>query len=76
MLEADCHSAVGVLAVANNQDLKLSCRVLMPDGSEMIEAKAVGPIDNPIKLSERVAEELVLKGASRILLASSKLSSK
>lgn len=70
LLDANCRSAVGVLAEMKNEKLNLKCRVLMPDGSEMIEAEAVCSMQNPEQASNQVAEELIKKGASRILIES------
>ncbi len=73
LLDANCHSAVGVFAKVIGQELELTCRILMPDGSEKIEASVVGSINNHLQMSEEIAEELVLKGASRIIAESNKL---
>ena len=73
LLEANCHSAIGVLAQVSSESLSLHCRVLLPDGSEMIESRLEGAQHEPKALSEKVAEDLILKGASRILIESDKI---
>ncbi len=73
LLDANCHSAVGVYAQVSGQEITVTCRILMPDGSEKIEASCVGKTQDYLNISEKIAEDLVLKGASRIIAESNKL---
>jgi hydroxymethylbilane synthase len=41
--------------------------VVSPDGSRHLRANAEGPREQPVELGQRVAEDLLSRGAGRIL---------
>ncbi|OHV08380.1 hydroxymethylbilane synthase [Kushneria phosphatilytica] len=70
-LEGGCQVPIGGHAVLedNQQTLWLRALVGEPDGSEVIRAEARGPAEDPQALGVRVAEDLLSRGAGRILEA-------
>ncbi|RKR07461.1 hydroxymethylbilane synthase [Kushneria sinocarnis] len=70
-LEGGCQVPIGGHAVLenNNQTLWLRGLVGEPDGSEVLRAEARGPAEDPQALGVRVAEDLLSRGAGRILEA-------
>lgn len=71
-LEGGCQVPIAGYAIVDPTQpdlLWLRARVGQPDGSEIIAAEQRGPLDNPEALGIAVAEELLSKGAGRILQA-------
>ncbi len=69
-LQADCHSAVGVLAeAAQSNGLRLRVRVLSEDGSAMASTDESGPIKAARKLACATIDALHEQGATQILRA-------
>ncbi|MFC0267668.1 hydroxymethylbilane synthase [Kushneria aurantia] len=70
-LEGGCQVPIGGYAVLEDDDQTLWLRALVgaPDGSEVIHAEARGPANDPETLGVGVAEDLLSRGAGRILQA-------
>lgn len=69
-LNADCSSAVAVYAQMLNQELKVQARVFSSSKQEFIEANAIGPSSEAEKLGILVGDELLSKGAKKLLYSS------
>ncbi|MBI1902726.1 MAG: hydroxymethylbilane synthase [Planctomycetia bacterium] len=70
-LRAGCLAPVGASARVEHGQLRLAAVVLSPDGRRKISAEGSGDISAPEGLGERVAAELLAKGAAE-LIASAK----
>lgn len=68
-IEGGCQVPLGALARVDGENLHLYAAVCALDGSEMLSATAVGgaALENATALGERIAEELLAKGAGRII---------
>jgi hydroxymethylbilane synthase len=66
LLEADCSSAVGVLARVKGEALMLQARVFTPDGREMIEATYQGHCLDDEAIGDRVGTTLLDRGAQAL----------
>jgi hydroxymethylbilane synthase len=71
-LEASCQSPIATLALIRGEEMSIAGLVAMPDGSESIRAELAGPADNAAdaeRLGERLARQLLARGAGDILAA-------
>jgi hydroxymethylbilane synthase len=66
-LEGGCQVPVGALATVNGANVTLYLAVANIDGSDFVAAEATAPIFDAVALGVRVAEDLLSKGASRVL---------
>ncbi|MEL7312130.1 MAG: hydroxymethylbilane synthase [Pseudomonadota bacterium] len=66
-LDANCHSPLGVHAVADGEDLRLRALVTSPNGHEAIAEQATGPANDPEALGQRVAQAMLERGAAAII---------
>ncbi len=67
VLGADCNSALSVYAESLGQEITLSARVFMPDGSQCLEFVHSGPAQQAQHLGVRVAKRLLELGAATLL---------
>jgi hydroxymethylbilane synthase len=67
-LGADCHSAVGAYAKIENGTLTLFGGVFPPDGKEGVRGEYSGSVDGFLEVGEKLAEELLGRGAKEILM--------
>jgi len=67
ILKADCHSAVSIFAENEAGELFLRGEVYAQDASKRIYAEQRGSADEPLRLGERLAEELLSQGAAELL---------
>lgn len=67
VLNADCDSAVGVLAATAERSLSLSGRVLDRDGSRAIESAAIGALHEAERLGTTLGDDLIARGARELL---------
>lgn len=70
LLGADCKSAVAVFAVIEGDQLKITGRVLHPDGSRLIEDSYCGAREDAEMLGTRLAEALIARGAEDLIAES------
>ncbi len=68
-LEAGCLAPLGALAAVKGGRLKLTARVLTPDGEQCIEATGHAEPDAAAELGRRVAGQLLDQGAGRLIQA-------
>jgi hydroxymethylbilane synthase len=70
-VEAGCQVPLGALATVVGQDLKLHVSVCALDGSSMltVEGAELALPKNAVRLGERLAHELLAKGARRLIAA-------
>jgi hydroxymethylbilane synthase len=66
-LHGGCRIPLGVLATVEGDTLQLRARLLTPDGTTVLEFGDRAPSANADALAQRVAEELLERGARRIL---------
>jgi hydroxymethylbilane synthase len=66
-LEGGCQVPIGSYAVLKNQELYLRGLVGSVDGSEILTSEIRGHIDQAAQLGNQLAEQLLAKGAGKIL---------
>lgn len=66
-LGAGCHAPVGALATVEDGRLSLHVRVLSLDGATCLEARGTGSLAEAVALGQRVAAELLGRGAGRLV---------
>jgi len=66
-LEGGCQVPIGGFAEIDGNKLRLRALVGSPDGSEMIRGEVNGTIDEAEKMGIELAEDLLSRGADRIL---------
>ena len=69
-LGGGCQLPIGALAEIFEESLRLLGVVISPDGSHHLQASAIGPRSRPEELGRSVADQLLAKGADKILAAS------
>ena len=68
VLKGDCKSSVSVYAaVTSRNTVALQTRVMLPDGSETLEASAEASFEESFALGQRVGQELIARGAEQLL---------
>ena len=68
-LHGGCNVPLGAHARIVENALSIAACVLSPDGTQCIEAEALGPVSEAEALGERVARELLEQGAEQLLEA-------
>ena len=68
-LEGGCRVPLGALARLEGDTLALRARLLSADGQKLLERADSGPATDPEGLAERVAADLLARGAASILAA-------
>ena len=68
-LLAGCLAPVAALASVQGEQLRLSARVLAPNGQQMVEGELRGDIDEPTKIGQQLANELKEQGAEALIAA-------
>jgi hydroxymethylbilane synthase len=66
-LEGGCNVPLGGHAVLEGQQLFLRGFVGSPDGSEVLHGQVRGPVTSAVGLGQTLAEELLARGAARLL---------
>lgn len=66
-LEGGCRIPLGALATLQEDTITLRTRILMSDGSALLEHSAQAPLEAHQRLAHEVAEHLRQKGAARML---------
>lgn len=66
-LEGGCQVPIGAYAEVNQNDLHLSAMVGSLDGKRIFKKKMIGEKQNPEKIGEALAQELLKDGANKIL---------
>lgn len=66
-LEGGCQVPVGALAEVDGDRLTLAAIVCSLDGNSVVEGRTVGDAAGPVALGEALAEDLLRRGAARIL---------
>jgi len=66
-LEGGCQVPIGVWARMEGSDLAIDACVLAADGSDSLRARRAGPPRDAQTLARQVAEELLARGAERLL---------
>jgi hydroxymethylbilane synthase len=66
-LEGGCQVPIGGFAEIDGNNLRLRALVGSPDGSEMIRGEVNGTIDEAQKMGVELAEDLLSRGADKIL---------
>jgi hydroxymethylbilane synthase len=68
ILGADCKSSVSVFAEPSPTGVMLSARVLLTDGTEMVEIiRRTAPLDKVVALGESVAHEILKAGGADLI---------
>lgn len=70
-LDAGCQLPVGVFAEVHDRDLHVQAIVISPDGRECLKGQGTGTRSNPRELGNKVAEDLLFRGAKSILAVES-----
>jgi len=70
-LEAGCHAPLGALSAVDGKELQLRAVVLNPQGTKRIEATAAGSLNEPKMLGIQLAQDLIVRGASELMLPES-----
>lgn len=68
-LRAGCHAPVGAWGRLAEGVLQLDAVVLSSDGTARLAAAGTGPADQPERLGEQIAQQLLEAGAERLILA-------
>jgi len=71
-LQGDCRTAMAVFAECQGNDLVLNACVMLPDGSEAINAHGQSSVEKADELGNEVADKLLNLGASDIIERSRK----
>ncbi|MEX2469927.1 MAG: hydroxymethylbilane synthase, partial [Pseudohongiellaceae bacterium] len=66
-LQGSCQVPIGAYAELKEQDLHLRALVGSPDGRTLLRCELSGPLADAETLGIRAAEELLERGADRIL---------
>jgi len=66
-LGGGCQMPIGAYAQAHGDRVTVTSVVISPDGSHAVRADASGSIDEPEQIGTRAADELLARGADRIL---------
>jgi hydroxymethylbilane synthase len=66
-LGASCHTAVAGHASLDGHTLRLTGLVASPDGAEVLQASVSGAVVSAEALGQRLADELIARGARRLL---------
>jgi hydroxymethylbilane synthase len=66
-LEGGCQIPIGALAISEGEELRLQGLVSSIDGTNLLRGELVGNPDAPEELGQRLAEELLGRGAGEIL---------
>jgi hydroxymethylbilane synthase len=69
-LRAGCSAPVGAWARLENEQLALEAVVLSADGSRRLAARGIGDRMDAIAVGQRIAAELIAKGAADLIAAS------
>ncbi|SJZ37591.1 hydroxymethylbilane synthase [Sediminibacterium ginsengisoli] len=64
-----CTTPISALAEISNHMLHFRCNILSPDGTEKLEAEYHIPVSESKGLGEKAAQELIDRGADRIVAA-------
>ena len=67
LLNADCKSAVAIFAKCEGEQLSLGARVMLPNGTKMIECFLDASASEAEALGTKVAKKLIEQGALQIL---------
>ncbi|MGW8258113.1 MAG: hydroxymethylbilane synthase, partial [Thermoguttaceae bacterium] len=66
-LQGGCSAPIGAWARVETNRLLLSARVLSPDGQRKVEVALEGDLSRPEELAGRAAEQLLRKGAEKLI---------
>lgn len=66
-LHAGCQAPLAGRAIVTGDRMRVVAGVFALDGSEALRAEAEGPADDPVAIADRVADDLIARGAERIL---------
>jgi hydroxymethylbilane synthase len=66
-LEGGCQVPVGALATVQGDRVSLYSAACNLDGADFVSAEAEGPANEAVKLGVQVAEDLLARGATRVL---------
>ena len=58
---------IGAHAQVENGQLRLYGLIADPDGEIVFEGKRIGKLDDPVQLGEALAQELIQKGALKMV---------
>jgi hydroxymethylbilane synthase len=68
-LGGGCHVPMAAYAEVSENKLHLTAQVGRIDGSELLTARATGPLSEAVPLGRAVAQDLIAQGAQQILMA-------
>ncbi|MCC6953346.1 MAG: hydroxymethylbilane synthase [Deltaproteobacteria bacterium] len=75
ILKGDCKSSVSIYASVTGADrVAIQVRVMLPDGSETLEGEGEDSCAGAFQLGERVAQDLISRGAEDLLERSRQMS--
>ena len=66
-LSGNCHVPISGFCVEKKGELHLEARIGDPDGTELLVARGTGLLEEPEKLGKEVTNQLITKGADKIL---------
>ena len=67
VLGGDCHTPIGAYAKEANDTIYLTGVVGSLDGTHIIQSHTQGPADEAVRLGQRLADDLLAKGANDLL---------
>jgi hydroxymethylbilane synthase len=67
-LGGGCHVPMAAYAEVSENELHLTAQVGRIDGSELLTARATGPLSEAVPLGRAVAQDLIAQGAQHILM--------
>ena len=71
LLNGHCNSPIAAFAqMGDDGDLRLRAQVMSLDGTQLIEADAIGDPERPRELGRAVAMDLLRQGAQALIAAS------
>jgi hydroxymethylbilane synthase len=66
-LGADCRSALGIFATTTPNQISLEVAIFSPDGTQVLRAARHAPRGEEEKLADKLANDLLMQGASALL---------
>jgi len=66
-LDGSCRTPMAGHAVLKGDELHFAACVLSPDGKERVDAEAIGSVNEPVALGQKIADALLAKGAAELL---------
>lgn len=69
ILNGNCNTPIGAYAITNGHKMKLRAILANDDGSIILQSELIGSCDDPEKIGEQVAKDLLKQGAKKLCLS-------